>query len=166
MTRPGTKAPTPIAPATRYEDDLYTWVQEQVALLRAGRVSEVDTANVAEELSDVGKTEFFKLKSAMMVLLQHLLKWDYQPDRRSRSWLSTVDVQRSHIKDVLADNPGLKPRIGEAMEKGYRDGLKLAAGETDLDYDVFPQTCPYDFETIMTRLVVYEPPTKRKRGRG
>jgi Domain of unknown function DUF29 len=162
----GTKQATILPPATRYEDDLYTWVQEQVALLRAGRLSEIDAANVAEELGDVGKTEFYKLKSAMMVLLQHLLKWEHQPARRSRSWMSTVDIQRSHVRDVLEDNPGLKSRIGEAVDKAYRDGRKLAAGETDLDYETFPETCPYDFEAMMTRPIVYEPPPVRgKRSR-
>jgi Domain of unknown function DUF29 len=161
MARSGTTQSNLPPPATRYEDDLYTWVQEQVELLRAGRLSELDAANVAEELSDVGKSEFHKLKSAMMVLLQHLLKWDHQPARRSRSWMAIVDIQRSHIKDILAENPGLKSRIGEALEKGYRDGRELAAGETDLDYEVFPESCPYDFEAMMTRPIVYVPPPKR-----
>lgn len=166
MARQGTKQSTPLPPATRYEDDLYTWVQEQVALLRAGRLSEVDAANVAEELSDVGKSEFHKLQSAMTVLVQHLLKWDHQPERRSRSWMSTIDIQRSHIRDVLADNPGLKSRIGQAEMRAYRDGRQLAGGETDVDYDAFPETCPYDFETMLTRPIVYEPPlTRGKRSR-
>ena len=60
------------APRTRYEDDLYTWVQEQVALLRAGRVEEIDALNVAEELSDLGKSEFRTLESALTVLVLHL----------------------------------------------------------------------------------------------
>ena len=54
--------------ATRYEDDLFTWVWEQVALLRAGRLSEVDAINVAEELSDVGNEQLDKLESAIAVL--------------------------------------------------------------------------------------------------
>ena len=86
MGRASVKKPPAAPPATRYQDDLYTWVQEQVALLRAGRLSEVDALNVAEELSDVGNELSDKLQSAFAVLTQHFLKWDHQPQRRSRSW--------------------------------------------------------------------------------
>jgi hypothetical protein len=75
---------------TRYEDDLYTWVEEQCALLRAGRLTEIDALNVAEELADVGREQLDKLQSAIAVLTMHLLKWDHQPKKRSRSWELTV----------------------------------------------------------------------------
>jgi hypothetical protein len=168
MTKADAKQATKLPPATRYEDVLYNWMQEQVALLRAGRRDDVNAENVAEEPSDVGETEFFKLKSAMMVLLQYLLKWEFQPTRRSRRWVPTIDIQRSHITDVLVDSPDLKSRLGLAMERAYRDGAKLAGGKTDLEYKTFPETCPYDFETMMTRPIVYEPPLasgKRSRSR-
>ena len=103
-------------PAARYGDDLYTWVQEQVALLRAGRLSEVDAANVAEELADVGSEQYEKLESALAVLTLHLLKWDFQPKRRSRSWEATIKEQRRRIMRVLKKNPGLKSLISEAVE--------------------------------------------------
>ena len=69
---------------TRYEDDLYSWVQEQVALLRAGRLSEVDALNVAEELSDVGRNQYDRLESSIAVLTMHLLKWEHQPKKCAR----------------------------------------------------------------------------------
>ena len=87
MASQTTKAlPTkPAVQATRYQDDLYTWVEEQCALLRAGKFSEVDALNVAEELSDLAKAQYDKLQSAFTVLTQHLLKWDHQPLRRTRN---------------------------------------------------------------------------------
>ena len=161
-TKKSKVTPPPLA-ATRHEDDLYTWVQEQVALLRAGKLSDIDAANVAEELSDVGKSEYHRLQSAIAVLTQHLLKWEHQPSRRSRSWALTVRTQRRHVEHVLADNPGLKSRIDEAMSKGYQDGRDAAVGETDLDENIFPAACPYPFDAMMTRSIEFQPPVKKRK---
>ena len=64
----------------------------------------------------MGREQFNKLVSALRVLTAHMLKWDHQPPPRSRSWVLTIEEQRLEITDVLADNPGLKPRIGEAID--------------------------------------------------
>jgi hypothetical protein len=150
-------------PRTRYEDDLYTWVQEQVALLRAGRLSEVDAANVAEELSDGGKEQLFRLESAIAVLTLHLLKWDFQPDKRSRSWEATIREQRRRIDKLLRKNPGMKSELREAVADSYLDGRDRAAAETDLPFDAFPAACPYSFEEMMSRAIVYEEPPRRRK---
>ena len=116
-------------------------------MLRDGRLSEIDAANVAEELADVGKSEYYKLQSAISVLTQHLLKWDYQTTGRSPSWVATIKVQRKHIGHVLADNPGLKSRIEKAMARGYEIGKEMAVGETGLDeVDISALDCPYAFD--------------------
>jgi hypothetical protein len=151
-------------PRTRYEDDLYTWVQEQVELLRAGRLDEVDALNVAEELSDVGNSELNSLRRALAVLTQHLLKWDHQPGQRSRSWQLAVRQQRRQIRRVLNENPGLKSRLTEAVGDGYDDGRDRALDETGLADDAMPEACPYTFEETMTRPIAYEPKPFRKRG--
>ena len=143
------------APRTHYEDDLYTWVREQVALLRAGRLSDVDALNVAEELSDVGNELAFRLESAIAVLTMHLLKWDHQPEKRSRSWALTVSEQRRRIAKLLRKNPGLKSELSEALADGYADGRGRALDETGLPDDAIPPTCPYTFEEMMTREIVF-----------
>lgn len=158
--RPGT-AP----PRTRYEDDLYTWVQEQVALLRAGRLAEVDAENVAEELFDVGISELKGLRSSIAVLTQHLLKWDHQPRRRSLSWVATVNEQRRQIKLALEESPGLKPKLGKLIEHGYATGRDRAVAETGLDYDTFPEACPYTFDEMMSKLVKLDRQSKKRRAR-
>ncbi len=163
MPRQSTKRPPTLSRATRYEDDLYSWVQEQVALLRAGRMSEIDALNVAEELADVGKTELYTLESAIAVLTHHLLKWDHQSKRRSRSRELSVREQRDRIADVLEDNPGLKPRLSKAMARGYKYGRVRALDETKLPDDALPASCPYSFDEMMTRPIVYVPPPVRKR---
>jgi hypothetical protein len=154
--------PAATPPRTRYKDDLYTWVQEQVALLRAGRLDEIDALNVAEELADVGRSEYRALESAITVLLLHLLKWDYQPKRRSRSWELSVRVQRARVTDELADNPGLKSRLFEAIERGHKYARIGALEETRLPDEAIPEACTYGFDELMTREIVYESPASRK----
>ena len=152
-----TRAKPPTPPRTRYEDDVYTWVLEQVALLQAGRLNEVDALNIAEELADVAKAEFRGLTSAIAMLTQHLLKWDHQPNRRSRSWELSVREQRSRILEAIADSPGLKSRLSDAIERGYRSGRNGALEETKLPDVAMPEACPYSFDEMMTRPIVFEP---------
>lgn len=134
-----------------YERDFYSWLMEQARLVREGQWDAVDATNLAEEIESLGREQFNKLESALRVLLLHILKWDHQPERRSRSWALSIREQRLEIEDVLADNPGLKPRIAEAMARAYRKARVEAAKETELELEVFPETCTYSFEAIMSR---------------
>ena len=134
-----------------YERDVYSWSQEQARLVREGRWDLVDRVNVAEEIESLGRTEFNRLESALRVLLLHILKWDHQPKKRSRSWILSIQAQRLEIEDVLADNPGLKPRIGEALARAYRRARIEAAKETGLDTAEFPETCGHSFEDATSR---------------
>ena len=154
------KVPSPplqdLAVPARYSDDLYGWVEQQIALLRAGRRTEIDADNIAEELSDVAHNQYDKLQSALRVLMHHLLKWDHQPTHRSRSWVSTVHEQRKRIARVLRKNPSLKPHIAEATEEGYEDARDDAVDETGLSPHVFPAECPYDWAAITTRVIALD----------
>ncbi len=101
----------------------------------------------------MGRSEFDKLESALRILLLHLLKWDHQPAMRSRSWVLSIKEQRIQARKVLAGNPGLKPRLDEAIAGAYEEACIGAAKETGLDEDAFPPTCPYGFEEITRRVV-------------
>jgi hypothetical protein len=137
----------------RYDRDLYSWAVEQAALLRAGRISEVDALNIAEEIDDVGNEQYDKLESALRLILLHLLKWDRQPERRSRSWALSIAVQRKHVLKVLRKNPGLKPLTDEAVADAFDTARLEAAGETDLELGDFPLECPYSWHQIMEQPV-------------
>ena len=115
-----------------YDSDFYSWSQEQGRLVREGLWSEVDRENVAEEIESLGREQFNKLESAFRVLLMHMLEWDHQPERRSRSRAGSIDTQRLELDDVLSDNPGLRPRIGEAIERAYRKARSEASIETGI----------------------------------
>jgi hypothetical protein len=140
-----------VPPATDYEHDFYGWLIEQARHVRDGRWDAVDRENLAEEIEALGREQFNKLESALRVLMLHMLKWDHQPQKRSRSWALTVKTQRLEVEDVLSDNPSLKPRIAEAMARGYRKARVEAAKETELDEHVFPASCPYDWDEVMGR---------------
>ncbi len=138
-----------------YERDLYSWSLEQANLLRAGKIAEADALNIAEELDDVGNEQYEKLQSALRILLLHLLQWDHQPQRRSRSWWASITVQRNQVVRVLRTNPGLKPRVDEVTIEAYEDARVLAAAQTNLGLGGFPARCPYGWEEIMEREIVW-----------
>lgn len=134
-----------------YEADLYSWVQEQVALLRSGQLDEIDAQNIAEELRDVGNSEYAQLESALRVLIMHMLKWDQQPEFRTRSWVFTIAEQRDRYHVVLGKNPGLKPHLDTMRSHVYRSARRWAANETNLHESEFPKTCPYDWDDLLDR---------------
>ena len=124
---------------------------EQARHLREGIFDALDRDNLAEEIESLGHEQFSKLVSALRVAMMHMLKWDHQPAARSRSWVLSILEQRLEIADVLADNPSLKPRIGEAIARAYRRARLEAAKETGLDETEFPATCPYSFDDMTGR---------------
>ena len=140
---------TLVARGTRYEDDLYTWVQEQVALLRAGAVDALDLEHIAEELSDVGGAQYHQLESTLRVLLMHMLKWDQQPEHRTRSWIFSIREQRRRYARLLLKNPGLQSRAEEARDAAYADARDWASNETHLVPETFPSDCPYEWNDIL-----------------
>ena len=143
-------------PSTGYDRDFYSWSQEQGRLVREGRWNEVDRENVAEEIESLGREQFNELESAVRVLLMHILKWDHQPERRSRSWSGAIAAQRVELEDVLGDNPGLQPRISEAIIRAYRRARIEAANETELNLKTFSEACPYSFQDITSRPFPFE----------
>lgn len=129
-----------------YEVDFYAWTQEQAALLRGGRLAQADIANILEEIETLGRTEVSELRSRLKVLLQHLLKEIYQPEKAGRIWLATIVNQRDEIELHLEKNPSLKPRTSEIFDRAYVSARKLAAAETGLPPDRFPADPPFSYE--------------------
>jgi Domain of unknown function DUF29 len=144
-------APAAQPAAADYERDFYSWLMEQARHVREARWDAIDRENLADEIESLGREQFNKLEGALRVLLMHLLKWDHQPERRTRGWTLSIKAQRAELEDVLGDNPGLKPRINEAITRGYRKARIEASRETDLDEGRFPDKCPYSWDDIVSR---------------
>ena len=126
-----------------YEKDINAWANEQARLLRAGRFDLLDVEHIAGEIEDVGKSEQRELASRMAVLMAHLLKWQYQADRRGASWEKTIKAQRKEISYALDESPSLVPKLQEPrwLDMVWARAVAQAVGETGLD--VFPDECPW-----------------------
>src|SRR5713226_718431 len=94
--------------ASLYDQDFAVWTSETARLLRAGRFDEVDIEHVAEEIEDMGKRDKRELHSRLTVLLLHLLKWKWQPEKQTRGWQSTLLTQRAELGRLLEDSPSLR----------------------------------------------------------
>ncbi|MDD4960555.1 MAG: DUF29 domain-containing protein [Gallionella sp.] len=134
--------------STLYDRDFYAWSQEQAGLLRAGKLTQADIEHIAEEIESMGKTEKRELINRLAVLLAHMLKWRFQPERRTKSWRLTIEEQRRQVVRHMRDNPSLKSSLSEATEEAYGDAVIAAERETDLDRAAFPRVCPWSFEQI------------------
>jgi hypothetical protein len=117
-----------------YETDIVAWASEQAELLRSGQWSALDIEHIAEEIEDVGKSERRELDSRIAVLIGHLLKWKFQPDKRSKSWIDTIDLQRVRVENRLHHTPSLKHFIVDEtwLQSTWNDGLAIADKETGL----------------------------------
>ena len=131
--------------ASLYETDFYAWSNRQAALLRAGKLSEADIENIAEEIESMGKTEKRELVNRLRVLMLHLLKWRFQPNLRGPSWAVTIKSQRLDIARHMKDNPSLKSKMAESIEWAYEGALLDATAETGLPGKTFPQICAWTF---------------------
>ena len=135
--------------ATLYDHDFYAWANEQAALLRAGNLAGADIEHIAEEIESMGRSERRELVSRLTVLLLHLLKWQYQPDRRGASWEASIANTRDDLTDHLNDNPSLKAQLPDSVAAAYRRARRDAAGETTLRISTLPQTCPWTYDQVM-----------------
>jgi hypothetical protein len=135
--------------ANRYESDVIAWAKEQAAFLRAGNFAALDIEHIADEVEDVGKSEQRELETRMALLLCHLLKWQFQPERRGASWEVTIKVQRRGVASRLKRTPSLKADLNdpEFWDLIWGDALTQAIKETGIEN--FPASCPWTVEQIL-----------------
>ncbi|WP_428353554.1 DUF29 domain-containing protein [Methyloprofundus sp.] len=132
-----------------YDTDFYGWTQEQAALLKAGKLVDLDIDNLLEEVETMGRSEKRELDSRLTVLLVHLLKWQYQPIRRGRSWQLTIKGQRINFSETLYENPSLKPQLGDILKRAYAKSIVKVSQETAIEEQVFPGSCPWTLAQIL-----------------
>lgn len=133
----------------KYEQDYAGWASEQADRLRSGQIAQVDIEHIAEELEHIMGNERRELFSHLRVLVGHLLKWQFQPSNRSRSWAASIEVQRMDIEQMLKESPSLKRFVSEKIQEAYPKAVKLAYVETGLPASTFPEECPYSTEEIL-----------------
>ena len=135
--------------ADLYEQDFYEWTVRNAELLRSGRISEADLEHIADEVEAMGRRERRELLSRLAVLIAYLLKWQVQPERRSRSWTLTINVQRRELKKLLAEMPSLRRFLEKRLSDAYEEAVMIAAAETNLPPEAFTNTCGYEVEALL-----------------
>ncbi|MBF0338846.1 MAG: DUF29 domain-containing protein [Nitrospirae bacterium] len=140
-----------LASRALYEVDFYQWAFHNADLLRQGRFAEIDLENIIEELESMARRDRRELLSRLKVLIMHLLKWQYQPNRRSDSWRTTIGNQRDEIEHLLEDSPSLQHNIEIVIAKGFIEAKRMFEDETGISSNTLPEACPYTFEQLMVR---------------
>lgn len=137
---------------TNYETDVVAWAKEQAGFVRSGRFDQLDLEHIAEEIEDVGKNEQRELASRMAVLLAHLLKWEHQPARRSKSWQYTLTTQRKEVAYVISEAPSLRTKFSDErwLDIVWSKAKSQAESETGLDIDTFPEVCPWPISDVLS----------------
>ncbi|MDY7015252.1 MAG: DUF29 domain-containing protein [Cyanobacteriota bacterium] len=149
--------PLPKTPTRAYDLDFVAWTEQTARFLRSQQFEKVDWDAVIEEIESLGKSDRRELKSRTEVLLQHLLKWQYQPHLQSSSWQNTIDEQRNRIEDLLQDSPSLKPYFAEILTQCFHRARKAASRETGLPLNTFPVDCPYAIARVLDAEFLPEP---------
>lgn len=134
-----------------YEQDIVAWSEQQANYLKRQEWTKLDLENLVEEIEALGRSEQRSLGSYLQVLMMHLLKWQYQPEKRTRSWEITISNCRDKIQDALEDMPSLKRFLEdeEWVEKYYRRARRDAAKETGFQLNKFPQDLPFIIAEIL-----------------
>jgi Domain of unknown function DUF29 len=137
----------------QYETDFVAWSERQVELLHNHRFEleplGIDVTNLVDEVATLGRTERRRLRSRMVVLLVHLLKWQFQSMRQSNSWRLTIEEQRERVDQVLRESPSLRRSLDAALKDAYGSARRRAAIETSFNIDTFPAACPWRVSQVL-----------------
>ena len=132
-----------------YNRDFYLWIETTAKELKNGNFAEVDLANLIEEIETMGRSEKRTLKSNLLVVLMHLLKYKYQPDKHTNSWLSTIFEHRQRVEECLTESPSLNNYLPEVFINCYQNARKQAAIETGLSLATFPVESPFTIDECL-----------------
>ena len=140
---------TPAKPAPTYDGDYFAWSEDQAAKIRAAKPKGVDWENVAEEIESLGRSDKRAIESNLTVILVHLLKRAFQPEKQKSGWDGSIFEHRQRILALIKESPSLRSYPGKALAGEYRIARRKAAGETGLAESTFPRTCPFTIEQVL-----------------
>jgi hypothetical protein len=132
-----------------YDEDYCLWLETTAQLLESGDFSKLDIVNLIEEIQDMSKREKKSLESNLEILLMHLLKYKYQPEKQSNSWRYTIIEHRNRIAKSFKYSPSLKRHCENTFVDCYQVARKFAANETGLSIDNFPEQCMFELEQVL-----------------
>lgn len=132
-----------------YNQDFHLWVESTIKILEQKRFDQLDIENLISEIESMGNNDKKLVKSNLRILLMHLLKWQYQPEKRTNSWRTTIKEHRNRLEDDFADSPSLKNYYLEIFNECYQKARDLASSETGLSISVFPVECPFNSDLVL-----------------
>jgi hypothetical protein len=132
-----------------YELDFFEWTRAQAELLRRGCFESADIPHIAEELADMGERDRREVRSHLRRLITHLMKWQFQPDRRTTSWSASIADSRADLEGIFEQSPSLRGLAAESFGQTYPRARRQASAETGLLQSAFPTECPYSFDQLM-----------------
>lgn len=132
-----------------YKTDYLAWIETTTEQLKQRDFAAVDWQNLIEEVEAMGRSERRSLENNLVVILLHLLKWQYQPERRSGSWKGSITEHRRRVRMALKESPSLKPYLSEILAECYADASRIASDETGLSIKALPVDCPYALAQIL-----------------
>ena len=137
------------SPSKLFERDETAWLEAMAELIRLGRLEEVDYPNLAEYLADMARRDRREVESRLVVLINHALKWAYQPERRSGSWKGTIIEQRQELEGLVGRGV-LRNHAQVVLADVYAKAAERAAAETELPPQTFPAACPYTLDQLLS----------------
>jgi len=135
--------------ASLYETDYLQWLNHTIKQIQDQDYDHVDWQNLIEEIEDMGRNERRALESNLIIVFLHLLKWQYQPQKRTGSWERSLIEHRRRIRKALKESPSLNSYLEEILLESYTEAVKQAKAETKLPISTFPSECPYQLSTII-----------------
>ncbi len=116
-----------------YEEDFCKWADQQALLLKTGRIDQLDLSNLIEEVEDMGNRHRDALQSQLVRLMMHIIKWEIQPQKRSKSWVSSINDARNQIDFSQERYPSLNNQyIQSIWESSFTLAKRYAQKETRL----------------------------------
>jgi hypothetical protein len=136
-------------PLVGYDQDFNLWLEQTVDLLKTKQFEALDIENLVDELESMSSRDKREILSRLKIVLLHLLKWKYQPQKQCGSWQSSIRTNRDEIAQILIDSPSLKNYPGQVLDSAYPISRKNAASETGLALNVFPESCPFSIAQVL-----------------
>ncbi|MDX2256968.1 MAG: DUF29 domain-containing protein [Pseudanabaenaceae cyanobacterium bins.39] len=132
-----------------YQSDFNLWLEQNLTLLKERRFTKLDVDNLVEEIEDMGNSRKDALESNLMRVFQHLLKWKYQPQKRSNSWRASITEHSLRLNKTFKKSPSLKPYFASVYEECYQDARLVTSRETGIDMNIFPEICPFNPNDVL-----------------
>ncbi len=152
----------PLRTARSYESDFYAWTADQARALRHTKPDRIDWENLAEEVESLGRSGKRAIGGDLKIVLEHLIKWKFQPEKRSDSWSDSIEEHRDRISRIIEDSPSLALVPGEILGREYRKARRKAlrytekearsggaATGTKLPPGKIPAACPFTIEEAL-----------------